>query len=210
LRWFTPTVEVELCGHATLASAHVLFEQGRVEARASIAFHTRSGVLRAGGSAGRVELDFPAFVARPADPPAGLAEALGAPIKAFSAVDRDRYLVAELDDAAAVREVRPDFRALGSVVAHVGVTAASDDDRYDFVSRYFAPGAGIDEDPVTGSAHCVLAPYWAERFGRAELTGCQASARGGVVHTRLVDDRVMLTGDAVTVWRGSIDLAGAA
>ncbi len=208
LRWFTPAVEVQLCGHATLASAHVLFERERVAPGTPIAFHTRSGVLTAEGAPGRIELDFPAYQPTPGEAPPGLAEALGARPRAFSVVSEQRYSVAELDDAAAVRELRPDFAALRSCIDTIAVTAISDDDGSDFVSRYFAPGAGIDEDPVTGSAHCVLAPYWAARLGRGDLTGYQASSRGGFVSTRLVrsaggEDRVMLAGDAVTVWRGT-------
>jgi PhzF family phenazine biosynthesis protein len=166
-------------------------------------------VLRATGTPGRIELDFPAYTPTDGRVPDGLARALGAePTGVAVVADRDSLFV-ELADAATVRDLRPDFAALRAVVDTVGVTAPADDDRADFVSRYFAPGAGIDEDPVTGSAHCVLGPYWAAKLGRTELTGYQASARGGYVGVRLVTsptdgDRALLTGDAVTVWSGSL------
>jgi PhzF family phenazine biosynthesis protein len=204
LRWFTPTVEVDLCGHATLASAHVLLEQARVAPGADIAFHTRSGVLSARGQAGRVELDFPSYDVALVEIPEGLEAALGA--RALNVARSEINFLVELDDAPTVRDLRPDIAALREVeVDVVCVTARSDDDRYDFVSRSFGPRFGIDEDPVTGSAHCVLAPWWSGRLGRTELTGYQASARGGVVHTRLMGgDRVALIGDAVTVWAGEL------
>jgi predicted PhzF superfamily epimerase YddE/YHI9 len=207
LRWFTPTVEVELCGHATLASAHVLWTEGRVPAGQAIRFDTVSGPLAAHpGAAGTIWLDFPATPAEPADPPAGVVEALGAGAPRWVGRARFDYLV-ELEDEAAVRGLAPDTRrldGLGSRGVIVTAAAAGGSDGYDFVSRYFDPAAGIDEDPVTGSAHCTLGPFWAERLGRAELTGFQASARGGLVQVRPEGDRVRLGGRAVTVLRGRL------
>jgi predicted PhzF superfamily epimerase YddE/YHI9 len=209
LRWFTPTVEVELCGHATLASAHVLWSEGLVEASRPIRFDTASGPLAARpGPGGVIWLDFPATPAEPVDPPDGLLEALGAGPARWVGLGRFDYLV-ELEDEAAVRDLAPDVRFLGGLGSRgVIVTARAGDAAgpggYDFVSRYFAPGAGIDEDPVTGSAHCTLGPFWAGRLGRDELTGFQASARGGLVQVRPEGDRVLLGGRAVTVLRGRL------
>jgi predicted PhzF superfamily epimerase YddE/YHI9 len=208
LRWFTPTVEVELCGHATLASAHVLWTEGRVPAGQAIRFGTAGGPLAAHpGDGGAIWLDFPATPAEPLDPPAGLVEALGAGAPRWVGRARFDYLL-ELEDEAAVRGLRPDPRRLGGLTpGSVGVIVtapAAGPGGYDFVSRYFAPAAGIDEDPVTGSAHCVLGPFWAGRLGRDELTGFQASARGGLVQVRTDGDRVRLGGRAVTVLRGQL------
>ena len=209
LRWFTPKVEVALCGHATLASAHVLFETGRLAAGETARFHSKSGVLLAARRDGLIELDFPATPAKPSPPPDGLTEALGVrPVSVGrSAFD---YLV-EVESEEEVREVKPSFAVLtrlpvrGVIVTARAGEAARRHPGADFVSRFFAPAAGVDEDPVTGSAHCCLAPFWAERLGRKELVGVQVSARGGVVHVRLDGDRVHLGGDAVTVVRGELD-----
>src|SRR5687768_13660492 len=204
LRWFTPEVEVDLCGHATLASAHVLWEEGRVAPGAPISFHTRSGLLGAAQQGPWIELDFPAVdaVAEPA--PVGLAEALGAVPRWTGRGSVGDWLV-ELDDERTVRELAPDMAGLSRVPARgICVTARADDSGYDFVSRFFAPAVGIDEDPVTGSAHCMLAPYWSERIGREELVGFQASARGGIVRVRYAGERVVLGGRAVTVLRGEL------
>jgi PhzF family phenazine biosynthesis protein len=207
LRWFTPTVEVELCGHATLASAHVLWTEGRVPAGQAIRFDTASGPLAATpGDGGTIWLDFPATPAESAGPPAGLVEALGAGAPRWVGEARFDYLV-ELEDEAAVRELAPDPRRLGGLGSRgliVTAAAAAGSGGYDFVSRSFAPAAGIDEDPVTGSAHCTLGPFWAGRLGRDELTGFQASARGGLVQVRPRGDRVHLGGQAVTVLRGQL------
>jgi predicted PhzF superfamily epimerase YddE/YHI9 len=205
LRWFTPTVEVDLCGHATLASAHALWEDGLADPAAPLLFRTRSGALAAARRGLEIELDFPAEPASAVDPPTGLLDALG--VKALS-VGRNRldYLV-EVESEEPLRRARPHFAALaeaGGPARGVIVTAASSDPNFDFVSRYFAPAAGIDEDPVTGSAHCCLGPFWAERFGRSELTGFQASSRGGVVRVRVGKGRVFLGGRAVTVLRGEL------
>jgi PhzF family phenazine biosynthesis protein len=203
LRWFTPAVEVDLCGHATLASAHALWEMGRVAAEHAMRFHTRSGVLGARRADGMIELDFPATLAQPVEPPAGLVEALGASPRY---VGRNRFdFLLELDSEESVRRLAPDFpRLRGADARGVIVTSRSDTRDRDFVSRFFAPGSGIDEDPVTGSAHCCLAPFWAARLNKSELVGHQISARGGVVRMRLDGDRVLLGGQAVTVWRGEL------
>jgi predicted PhzF superfamily epimerase YddE/YHI9 len=197
LRWFTPCVEVDLCGHATLATAHVLFARGAGSAR----FLTRSGELLASRRGDWIELDFPALPVREATPPAGLADALGA---APVAVGESRFdCVVELESEETVRGLRPDFAALLALDAR-GVIVTSRGAKYDFVSRCFFPKVGVDEDPVTGSAHCALAPYWAARLGRAEMTGYQASARGGVVRVRLAGKRVFLGGRATTVLEGRL------
>src|SRR6266704_4934048 len=204
LRWFTPAVEVDLCGHATLASAHVLWEEGHLKPDSQARFHTKSGLLTADRRDSWIELDFPATPATAAPPPAGLIEALGATPK-FVGRSRFDYLV-EVDSESTVRALAPDLGALGRVEARgvIVTSRANGKSGYDFVSRFFAPQSGVPEDPVTGSAHCALAPYWSERLHRAELTGYQASPRGGVVRVRLAGDRVMLGGQAVTVLRGEL------
>jgi PhzF family phenazine biosynthesis protein len=203
LRWFTPTVEVDLCGHATLAAAHALWQERRLPPDAAARFHTRSGVLTAARRDDWIELDFPAEPAVAAEPPAALTAALGAAPK-WTGRNRFDWLV-ELDSAATVRALAPDLVRLATVPTRgVIVTAPSDDARCDFVSRFFAPRAGIPEDPVTGSAHCCLGPFWASRLGKAELAGHQASSRGGTVRVRLAGDRAVLAGLAVTVFRGEL------
>jgi PhzF family phenazine biosynthesis protein len=208
LRWFTPAVEVELCGHATLASAHALWESGELDAGAAARFHTLSGLLTAErGDDGLVWLDFPLTPPEPADPPPELAPALGARPR-FVGRSRFDYL-AELGSEDEVRALEPDFRRLAGITARgVIVTAPSARPDADFVSRYFAPAAGIDEDPATGSAHCTLGPFWAERLGRSDLVGRQLSARGGVVRVRVAGDHARLGGRAVTVLRGVLRHAG--
>ncbi len=202
LRWFTPTVEIDLCGHATLASAHVLWEEGHLPPHAEARFHTRSGLLSCSRIGAWIEMDFPATVVEPADPPEGMAEALGAQIR-FTGRSKFDYLI-ELADESTVRNLNPDHRLLGRLPVRGVIVTASGSAEYDFVSRFFAPGSGIDEDPVTGSAHCALAPYWSKKTGRHEMTGYQASQRGGVVKVRHLEDRVMLGGQAVTVLRGEL------
>jgi PhzF family phenazine biosynthesis protein len=203
LRWFTPAAEVELCGHATLASAHVMWSEGYQPGGETVRFMTASGELRADRREAWIELDFPATTPVPAPAPTGLVAALGAEPVAVLA-SRFDFLV-EVPTETDVRALAPDFRALRSLgVRGVIVTAKASTEGFDFVSRFFAPGVGIDEDPVTGSAHCALAPYWGARFGRTEMTGFQASARGGVVRVRLAGDRVILGGRAVTVLRGEL------
>ncbi len=208
LRWFTPAAEVDLCGHATLATAHFLWESGTLARAVTARFHTRSGLLTATpGPSGAILLDFPSTPQRPAVAPAGLHEALGTSggeIFSNHAGQPDFLIV--LSDAAAVRRLDPDMGRLRRVEARgVIVTAPGDQPGIDFVSRFFAPRFGVDEDPVTGSAHCSLSPFWASRLGRTELVGYQASRRGGIVGTRLLGDRVELAGHAVTVLRGAVD-----
>jgi predicted PhzF superfamily epimerase YddE/YHI9 len=203
LRWFTPAVEVDLCGHATLASAHVLWTEGHLHPQATARFHTRSGLLTATRAGEWIELDFPATPAAPAPPPDGLFASLGA-TSSWVGCGRFDYLVL-LRDEAEVRGLEPDHRALRRLgVRGVIVTAPATTPGYDFVSRFFAAGVDIDEDPVTGSAHCTLGPFWRERLGRDELVGYQASARGGVVKVRVAGERVRLGGQAVTVARGEL------
>ena len=202
LRWFTPKVEVDLCGHATLATAHVLWTEGHTAADL-IRFHTRSGVLTAGQADEGIELDFPALENTPVAPPDGLAAALGVVPVATARNIHD--LLAELPDADTVRTLVPDHTAIAEIDARaIVVTARSDDDRYDFVSRCFGSRVGIGEDPVTGSAHCALATYWAPRLGRTDFHAYQASARGGALRVTLKGDRVQLGGTAVTVARGEL------
>lgn len=204
LRWFTPTVEVDLCGHATLASAHVLWEEGLLAPGATARFHTRSGLLTAARGGDLIELDFPVKGREPLDDPPDLAPALGAQVLELQ---RNRFdYLARLESEASVRKLTPDLSALKRLpVRGVIVTSQAEAGAgYDFVSRFFGPGSGVDEDPVTGSAHCFLAPYWAARLGREELTGYQASPRGGTVRVRLVGGRVKLGGRAVTVLKGEL------
>ncbi len=201
LRWFTPTVEVDLCGHATLATAHVLWLAGDDAPR--LDFHTRSGLLTARRVAGCIELDLPAIVATAASPGDSLIDALGAlPLQILRA--GEDWLV-ELHSADEVRELRPDLGLLATLGGRgVIVTAAADQPECDFVSRFFAPACGIPEDPVTGSAHCALGPLWARRLRRSELVGHQVSARGGAVGVRVDGARVHLRGTAVSVARGEL------
>ena len=204
LQWFTPEVEVDLCGHATLASAHFLWQEDHLKPKATARFHTKSGLLTARQRDGWIELDFPAKPTVPAQPPPGLAVALGASPVAVARSEFD-YVV-ELASEDAVRALEPDFRALRVVNARgVIVTARGAGAPYDFVSRFFAPAVGINEDPVTGSAHCTLGPYWSERLGKSSFLAYQASARGGVVRVTVADDRVRLGGTAVTVSRGMLE-----
>jgi len=204
LRWFTPAVEVELCGHATLASAHVLFEDGHLPHGGRAEFETLSGRLFATRNGEWIELDFPADSARPVEPSPLLAQGLG--VQSFRYTGQDRFdYFCELESEATVRALQPDFKLLKQAGSRgVIVTARADSPDFDFVSRFFAPGCGIDEDPVTGSAHCTLGPYWASRLGKNDMVGYQASARGGVVRVGVRGDRVLLGGQAVTVLRGEL------
>lgn len=205
LRWFTPTIEVDLCGHATLASAHVLWEDGVLDPDEPARFHTRSGLLVARRRGHWIYIDLPAKQEQPAEAPPELIEALGVlPIY----VGRNQFdYVVEVESEAIVRNIQPDFAALKSVGARgIMVTSSATTAPYDFVSRFFAPGSGIDEDPVTGSAHCCLGPFWGTRMGKDQLLAYQASPRGGVVQVENQGDRVVLGGQAVTVFAG--ELAG--
>lgn len=206
LRWFTPTVEVDLCGHATLASAHALWQLGRVDKGSRIAFETRSGLLTAEADGDRIAIELPARPVAPCAAPEGLVPALGATPKQVSATVpaiAHGNLVVEFFDESEVRALAPRFDRLGGYDFGVIVTARGNG-RHDFVSRYFAVPYGIDEDPVTGSAHCSLAPYWAERLGKTNFLAWQASSRGGELDVRLLGDRVRLSGHAVTVLRGEL------
>jgi len=213
LRWFTPAVEVTLCGHATLASAHALWTTGRVEAGAAIVFETLSGALTArpgtarSDSDGAITIDLPVRPVTPATLPADVLAALGVEPLAVHAARKGPggidYLV-ECAEEASVTGAQPDFAPIKAVDGGVILTARASTHGFDFVSRYFAPAFGIDEDPVTGSAHCALAPYWAERLGRTSLTARQVSKRGGTLQVTLDGDRVRLTGHAVTVLSGEL------
>ena len=203
LRWFTPSREIDLCGHATLAAAHVLFSTGRSDDRA--AFRTLAGVLTCTRRDDLIEMHFPAAIPTPIAAPPGLLEALGSGEPVAVLESANRWHLVELDSEAAVLACAPDFSALAAVGSGGAiVTARSDRDGVDIASRVFVPGSGINEDPVTGSAHCTLVPYWAAAFGRNDLVAFQASTRGGTLHCRLDGDRVRLAGHAVTVMRADL------
>ncbi|MFE0205465.1 PhzF family phenazine biosynthesis protein [Streptomyces sp. NPDC058985] len=207
LRWFTPATEVAMCGHATLATAHVLSTTGAHQG--PVRFATRSGVLVATpGKDGSITLDFPTAPLTPVETPAGVAEALGAqPLTVLDTGPNTGDLLVEVADEATVRALTPDHKALGAHSERgIIATARADDPAqgYDFVSRCFFPNVGIDEDPVTGSAHTALAPFWSERLGRPALTGLQASPRSGLVRTELRGGRTLLSGSAVTVLEGEL------
>jgi PhzF family phenazine biosynthesis protein len=203
LRWFTPTVEVDLCGHATLASAFALWAANLADTKEPIHFHTRSGVLTASRDGAMILLDFPAAPVEECPVPSGLLESLHLSADFIGKTESDTYLVLVSSDT--VRSLRPDFAKLAQAPIHgVIVTAPSDNPRFDFISRFFAPTAGIDEDPVTGAAHCCLAPFWGKRLNKTGMVGFQASARGGIVHVRLNGDRVELGGQAVLVLQGEL------
>lgn len=204
LRWFTPTVEVDLCGHATIAAAHVLWEDGHVRPDEACRFNTRSGVLTARLRDGWIEVEFPRENFTEIEAPDGLAEALGT--KPLSVVEHPlSYCLSEVESEEIVHGLCPDFSALKKLPFHgFIVTSTSDSEDLDFVSRFFAPGMGVEEDPVTGSAHCVLGPYWEERLGKSTLMAYQASARGGHVKVEVKPERVCLSGQAVTVMHGQL------
>lgn len=206
LRWFTPAVEVDLCGHATLASTHALFSEGLLRANESARFHTRSGLLTATRDGEWIELNFPATPDKQADAPAGLLESLG--VKKANYVGRNKFdYVIELESEDTVRNLSPDFGKLRSVDARgIVVTSRASNGKYDFVSRFFAPAVGVDEDPVTGSAHCCLTPFWSSRLGKNEMLAYQASRRGGIMRVRHDGDRVRLGGRAVTIFRGELEV----
>lgn len=205
LRWFTPAAEVDLCGHATLATAHVLWSTERAARDAAIRFETRSGILEArfDPARDRIELDFPALAVAPPTASLDLAAALGVPIVETWSTRFDVLALAASE--ADVRSAAPDLRALAALpVRGVMLTARCDDGTYDFVSRFFAPAVGVDEDPVTGSAHCALTPFWAARLGKPRMHAAQLSARGGTLEVELAGDRVKLRGRACTVLRGEL------
>jgi PhzF family phenazine biosynthesis protein len=203
LRWFTPTVEVDLCGHATLASAHALWSTGRAPAGDVVRFATRSGELRAVVDGERIALDLPANPPVEGAAPAGFVEALGAtPVRTATAAGN--WVLVEVATEAEVRALAPDLRALSTQPMAI-VTAPADGAPFDIASRVFGPAYGIDEDPVTGSAHCILGPWWAPRLGRDEVRAHQVSARGGDLHVRLDGERVWVAGQAVTVLSGTLE-----
>lgn len=203
LRWFTPKVEVDLCGHATLASAHLLWATERVPSGQPIKFHTKSGLLTAKRQGEWIEMDFPAEPVADATIPPALAEGLGTTIK-YVGLNRHDYLV-EVANESTLRALKPDLGMLAILpVRGIIITCPSQKPEFDFVSRFFAPLAGVAEDPVTGSAHCALGPFWASRLKKEELIGFQASARGGVVKVRAEGNRVALGGQAVLVCRGEL------
>jgi len=204
LRWFTPAVEVDLCGHATLAAAHTLWSDGVVPEGEPLEFHTRSGSLGALQCDGLIELDFPAEPAVEVAMPAGLAEALGASLR-WAGRNRMDYIVELSGGERELRGIVPDLAAIAKLEARgLIVTCHGDGTAYDFLSRFFAPQVGIDEDPVTGSAHCCLGPFWASRLNRTDLVGFQASSRGGEVRVTVNGARVTLGGRAVTVYSGTL------
>jgi PhzF family phenazine biosynthesis protein len=203
LRWFTPKVEVDLCGHATLASAHVLWQQDLVKADQAIHFSTKSGVLKAIRHGEDIELDFPLKPEEPTATLASLVKALGVEPK-YVGKNQFDYLV-EVESEQSLRAMTPDFKRLATLpVRGIIVTSRSGDPKFDFVSRFFAPGVGVDEDPVTGSAHCCLGDFWRKRLGKSEFVAYQASARGGIVKVRVSKDRAFLGGRAVIVANGEL------
>lgn len=200
LRWFTPVTEVNLCGHATLAASHVLWHE-LGEAAGELRFHTRSGLLGASREGGGIGLDFPVDIPRRIPVNEQIIEALG--IEPLQAYRGREDLLLRVDRAHALYRLEPDRDLLSQIDARgIIVTAPSDRPEYDFISRFFAPSVGISEDPVTGSAHCVLGPLWGGILGKSQLTGFQASKRGGVVDVVLMDQRVKLIGRAITVLKG--------
>lgn len=200
LRWFTPAAEVDLCGHATLASAHTLWETGTAPQEEPLRFHTRSGWLICRRAESSIVMDFPARNPEPCEIPAGMSAALGCEVSAASCNGMD-FLI-EIAGEEILRGLRPRFDALAALpVRGTIVTARSSDPRYDFVSRFFGPAVGVNEDPVTGSAHCALGPYWAGKLGKTDFTAYQASERGGIVGVSVRGDRVLLAGNAVTISR---------
>lgn len=203
LRWFTPLVEVDLCGHATLASAHVLWEQNICSSSEPISFSTRSGILTARKNGDWIALDLPCISNEPVRPPPALLEALKVVPVCVRRKGQSDFLV-EVDSESTLRSLSPDMTILKRLAKGVVITCRSESQDFDFLSRFFAPQEGIDEDPVTGSAHCCLGPYWKEKLGKNEFTAFQASARGGLLKVKVVGDRVMLEGQAVTVLQGKL------
>jgi len=204
LRWFTPSSEVDLCGHATLASAHTLWEAGEVSSEETIDFDTKSGILTAEKNEKWIELNFPAEIEEAADIPENMTKALGQIEIVYSGKNRMDYLL-EVESEEIVKNIEPDFDLLKKIDTRgIIVTAISASDKYDFVSRFFAPNIGITEDPVTGSAHCCLGPYWSEKLNKNSLIGFQASERGGTVRVKADGNRINLSGKAVTIFRGEL------
>jgi PhzF family phenazine biosynthesis protein len=209
LRWFTPKKEVSLCGHATLATAHILWQMGRLGSTETARFDTKSGLLTANKDGNWIELNFPSRPVKKINEFHVLNNTLGAePVcTSIASSDKGDYYLLEYDTEKTVRQLNPDFKQMASINARaVIVTSRSNDQAYDFVSRFFAPWLGINEDPVTGSAHCYLAPYWGAKLGKTSLVGYQASMRSGVVGCRWEGERVILRGKAVTVFEGELKI----
>lgn len=204
LRWFTPTTEVDLCGHATLATAHIIWETEMVGQEEPLRFETRSGILTARQENGWIVLDFPAQPPQPIEKPLSLLSTLGLTDCVYAGWNGSDCLI-QLENARQVQGLKPDFHSLRKLPYRgVIVTADSPKSGTDFISRFFAPAVGVDEDPATGSAHCCLGPFWAKQKGKASLTGYQASKRGGIVKVEMVEERVLLKGKAVTVFQGVV------
>ncbi len=203
LRWFTPKTEVDLCGHATLASAHIIWENGILPPEKMATFHTRSGVLTAEKKDGIIEMGFPALYARPEEFSPELLEAFKIS-PTYAGMFDEKHLF-EVESEEIVTSLDPDFNHLKKLEGRgVVITAASESGEYDFVSRYFAPWVGVNEDPVTGTSHCCLAIHWSKRLEKKELKAYQASPRGGYLTMKVVDDRVLLGGQAVTIFTGDL------
>lgn len=203
LRWFTPSMEIDLCGHATLASAHTLWENGYVSKQEEINFYTKSGVLTAKYNDGWIMLNFPALPVEECSAPEKLLQALGIkPI--FTGRSKSNYFV-EVDSEDTIKKLRPNFSQLLEIDMHgVIVTSRSNTKEFDFISRFFAPEIGVFEDPVTGSAHCSLATYWSKKLNKNSFDAYQASERGGILKVKLSGDRVFLLGEAITILRGEL------
>ncbi|MBD2773691.1 PhzF family phenazine biosynthesis protein [Iningainema tapete] len=203
LRWFTPAVEVPLCGHATLASAHVLWTEGHLSPEEVARFHTKSGLLIAKKQGEWIELDFPVNHSEETNAPVELTQALGVPVKTVMKNSLG-YLV-EVESEDVVRKIQPNFQQLLALSEVIVTSSTAKGSEYDFISRFFAPGLGVNEDPVTGAAHCCLAPFWRDRLGKDEFLAYQASSRGGIIKVRYNGDaRVYLSGQAVTVLQGEL------
>lgn len=202
LRWFTPTVEINLCGHATLASAHILWAEGYQKAGKDIEFHTKSGVLRTKQAGSWIEMNFPLLKYEKSDVPKELIEALGL-VPQTTCKSNDNYLI-EVASHEIVEKLSPNFEMLSKIDMHGVIVTSRSNGEYDFVSRYFAPGVGVNEDPVTGSAHCVLVNYWKDRFGKDKFRAYQLSSRGGEIRLKLDGERVLISGQAITVFRGEM------
>lgn len=203
LRWFSQTKELKHCGHGTIGCAHILWEQGILKADETVKFHTYSGLFRANHNEGEIQLNFPSYQSKQVEAPQELSDALNIPL---TLVEKNQlgYLV-ELDDEAMVRSIRPDFELLNSLaVTGIIVTSKSNSSSFDFISRYFAPSIGINEDQVTGSAHCALGPYWSKRLEKNPVVGYQASQRGGAIKVKVDGERVQLISHAVTIFKGNL------
>ena len=203
LRWFTPAAEIDLCGHATLASAHVLWSEDYLDPATAVRFQTRSGELRATQDEEMIQLDFPSTPVSATEAPATLIEALGSPETAYVGSNGKDYLV---EVRSQLETLVPDFEKLAQIPCQGVIVTAPGQPPYDFASRYFAPAIGIPEDPVTGSAHCALGPYWQAKLRREQMLAYQASHRGGIVRVRCTPERIYLGGQAVTVMQGTLRL----